>query len=728
MSFIATIAVGAIVGLVLAALPLVGVHGAESALIIGVLLPPAVAAMAGSIAFEMRRDQAPRDRILKKTLMSAWWVYAIPISILALNALRVRNCAPIEGLAFMFLGPLFGCTLAAIVGAWIGISLRSKIKATLCAASIPLAALAVPLLLFWCTPAIYLFGVFAGYFPGALYDVGVTLPDRYVSYRLLTSFLLVALVIPFVSRSRWALGVAAVCATMTICGYGLGVTLGHRASASHIEKELGKVEEGQRCTIVLPRQTPPLLANQLSEDCDLYVDLTEKELGIKATDKIRAYFFRSPEEKQKLMGAGATMIAKPWRREIYLQMQGWPHPVLRHEVVHAVAASVARGPFKISGTWGGVWPNQGLIEGLAVALSWDIREELSPDQWAKAMLQDKTLPPIDRLMGIGFSGLPARRAYAAAGSFVRHVLNTQGPAALVTMYRNGEVPDLQPLQTGWHAFLRNDVTLSQSEKGIAERGLAAQSIFSRVCPHQMKKLHVTLTADQAARDRSRALESCDSILEIDETDLGAHVARVGLLAKQNRLDEAQSELDYLDKERKAPGIAMAAALEGLADGLWARGDTTQARSLYEDLLKQPQTNGEARTREVKLIALHAGGQQEALIQELFIDKPPDEAALMHVARELDRLRTDGLGAYLEARLLVKRMHYQWALQRTKIAKERGLPTARLQIENERLHAIALYATGKHEEATQAWSNYKAKGSPAMQGEANEWLARTKSQL
>ena len=37
------------------------------------------------------------------------------------------------------------------------------------------------------------------------------------------------------------------------------------------------------------------------------------------------------------MGAADTYIAKPWRREVYVQAAGYPHPVLGHELMHVLA-------------------------------------------------------------------------------------------------------------------------------------------------------------------------------------------------------------------------------------------------------------------------------------------------------------------------------------------------------------------------------------------------------
>ncbi len=101
------------------------------------------------------------------------------------------------------------------------------------------------------------------------------------------------------------------------------------------------------------------------------------------------------------MGAADTLIAKPWRHEVYVQLSAYPHPVLGHELAHVVAGSFGRGPFRIAGSAGGLWPDPGLIEGVAVAASPD-DDELTDAQWAHAMLDLGSLPPMASVFSLGF--------------------------------------------------------------------------------------------------------------------------------------------------------------------------------------------------------------------------------------------------------------------------------------------------------------------------------------
>ena len=125
---------------------------------------------------------------------------------------------------------------------------------------------------------------------------------------------------------------------------------------------------------------------RLAADCEYGVEHAERGLGVEHPRPIHAFFYRNAAEKERLMGAGNTYIAKPWLDEVHLQLADWPHPVLGHELVHVVAANASRGPFRVSGTYGGWLPNPGFIEGVAVAIAWDRRDGLSPDEWSAGLL------------------------------------------------------------------------------------------------------------------------------------------------------------------------------------------------------------------------------------------------------------------------------------------------------------------------------------------------------
>ena len=91
-----------------ARMPLLGVQGVESALVLGVIVPLFAAGWARAARSRharRRRQSAPLRCSRHAACLRSACVLALPMLVLWLNALRVRNCAPLEGLAFMLLGP-----------------------------------------------------------------------------------------------------------------------------------------------------------------------------------------------------------------------------------------------------------------------------------------------------------------------------------------------------------------------------------------------------------------------------------------------------------------------------------------------------------------------------------------------------------------------------------------------------------------------------------------------
>ncbi len=727
-------AVAAILGVGLAAVPLLGVHGVESALALGLVLPPFVAANAAS--YTERNWGARGLDLMLRAMGAGLTIWAIPVALLALNSLRVRQCAPGEGLAFMILGPGVGCILAAAAGVWVaGIVSRPRVSPWL-AAAVPIAAALFGLWTFYATPTVHVFGAFAGYFPGAIYDDLVRIPKRYLVFRAAILIAALALLLLFdavweptegrlalKSRSRLRAGTIAVAAAslgIVVASYWHGDHLGHWVSDATLIEHLGKTERSSHCVIHMPRETTKEDAARLLEDCDFHVARTRALAGLSSNEPVTVYVFRDQNEKKSLIGVGRTLIAKPWRREIYVQRAGWPHPVLGHELVHALLEEAGPGPFAVAGTLGGLVPNPGVIEGAAGALAWDVRDDIDPDQWSRILLDRDELPPATRLMSLRFSSLPARRAYMAAASLTRFLIVERGMDGFLDAYGTGKVDQLPELELAWHTYLAN-VDVTEHERGVAEVALARPSIFTGVCPHELAKLRGNLFGDLAAGDDPRTVKTCRAILDIDPNEAQARAALVGALARGGSEAAARQELDSLRAAMNAPKPIVASALEHYADARWTLGELEEAASLYDELLAIPRTDGPARQSEVKKIGLESGDEEREIVYEMLLGRSASPV-VVHLANELSRLRDDGLGPYLEARQLMGQQRFARALPLLEEAEARGLPTARLERELRRMSGIALFALGRYEESAAVWEGLESE-SRAARAESERWLER-----
>ncbi len=728
--------VGFCLGVGLSFSRLLGVQGVESALVLGLVLPPLCAAIGARtvIAARLAGEFPTAGAVLRRATMSAILVWLIPVTVLAVNQIRVRNCTPFEGLAFVALGPGVGVLVAALVGVFFGAWVRRPRRATLLAVLVPLLSYGFGLWAFWSTPAIFVYDHFVGWFPGSLYDEDISLPMTFVTFRLVTLGL--ALTVAFAIVAMWRPGLdrlgaprglafplALVMGAATLLASSQGDALGHRGRTEAIQEALGWRGEGERCVVFGPRELSPESKRRLVLDCDFRVANAARVLGVDQDEKVHAYFYRSVDEKRRWMGAGRTFIAKPWRREVHLQLRAWPHPVLAHEIVHVVAGRAAEGPFQVSGSMGGWRPNPGLIEGVAVAIEWPERDGMDPDQFCRAMRQLDMLPRLSDVMSLRFLTLPTRRAYAAAGSFVHWMFEAYGAEEVRRVHRAGVLDALgstAELEAAWHAHL-DDVELPEGALALTELRFYRASIFQTACPHRLARLHQEMAFDRAAGDERRLALGCTEALEIDPGDIGARAALVGAAARFGAFEAADRELDALEG---APPPLIARAREELADARWLRGDRDVARAVYAELLELPQSDDEARAREVKLDVLRAGGAQGRFVRDLLVGhrgRSPNATVAMHLAREIDRVREDGLGAYLEGRQLLQSERFDLALPALQRAETRGLPTDRLQDERLRLEAMAHFAVGDLDAAEQTWE--RAESRARLRHEASDWLLR-----
>lgn len=738
--------------LALLSVPKFATFGVESALVLGLSLPP----LSGALALYRSRHLSPATG-LGDRLSAVFYTGMAPLhgagAVQLCALLWVPICEPGEGFLFFLLGPGVGCALACLCGVIVAAAMPSQMQARGknwapamgygLVTAIPFAALLLGIAGFFFTPAIYVFGHFAGWFPGTLYDVGTSVPTRYWTFRLTTLLLAVGLTALLSScwthdarvslraaagkPKRAVFGIAAL--SCLAFAHAFGGELGHRSSSQSIAEALGRTIESERCILVIPMELPVAERERLARDCDFRVVQAEQFLGVREPHPIRAYFFRSAQEKQFLMGARDTFIAKPWLGEVYLQHRPWPHPVLAHEIAHVVARNTASGPLGLGGQLGGFLPDGGLIEGLAVATAWTTPSHLTPHQWSRALLELDRLPSLQSMFGLSFLSLPSRGAYTSAGSFLRFVHTRFGGKALRRAYRTGSLQDATgltetELEQAWHRFL-NGVELPADTLPLAQLRFSGRGFFSAVCPHKVAKLKRALLLSSAAGDQVEVTETCQAILQIDPADIGARIELLG----QQRVRSADEAIKQATaaQELGVPPAATPALLLRWADEAWRRDDVATARQLLRRILEMPLEEDTRRSVEVRSIGIRAPEPQRAALFALLVGptRQGTPAALaVFEAQQLTEVRDDGLGPYLLARQLWFAGANHEAATTLGDAFARGLPTESIEREARRLYVKILVAGGQLL-AAKAWLAEwpAAPGDLAMTAFVDEWKRR-----
>jgi tetratricopeptide (TPR) repeat protein len=704
-------------------LPQFGGPGYEAALVAGVVLP-AAGAIAAALAVASK-SVAPA-RALGESVASAALFAGIGFLLLLLHGIRVGFCDPGEGLWLFLLGPACGALLGAAWGTLVGfVAARVKKRwqrrtaAVLLALAAPLGGIAVSLIRFYTSPMVFAFDPFFGYFSGPLYDTVIDPFLSLVTYRIgSAATLLFALVLAhhleLDSENRpklawigrpglFVLGAAALVGSLVHTAH--GPELGHYSTTHSIEEALGRRSSGKRCDVVYSSVILERDLHLFVKDCDAQVVQLERYFGVRGPDKVKVYLFASDAEKGRLMGASRTYIAKPWREEVYLQQSSYPHPVVRHELAHVIAGRFGEGPFKVAGPLGGLIPDPGRIEGIAVAAAPDEDEELTSLEWAAAMQRLDLLPELERLFRLGFLGQPSSRAYTVAGGFVNWFAERFGMPKVRAWYGGAELEsltggkDLAELERDFLADLKQ-VPLPEKALETARLRFDRPAFFARHCPRIVDRLYGQAEQRLSVGDWKEAGERYREVLRLDEHHTGAHFGLANCAKRKGDEQEAWRRFIALSTSKNLSKVEQASALEAAGDLEFADRRTGDAEKLYAAASRVVFDEGRLRTLDVKRWA-REGLRYEAVATLLVGDS--ELGASWDVAAPLlgiwgEREPDQGVSSYLIGRNLMLRGRYLEAAHHLDLALERQVPLASVRREALRNRLTAACALRDHERA------------------------------
>jgi len=670
----------------------------------------------GIAAARMERDSS--TRALSRALWFSLWALAVPVAMILLNAIRRPACDPLGGFAMYLAIAVPSAVLACVLGVACGFVAprrAGRLYAAVFAGSLANALWPVVR-----GPQVFVFHHLGGMYPGPIYDEAISTSRALWLFRGDTLLYAgacagIALIAgPPRPRRR---GVVALLA----CGAGAAwmslqaEKLHWKAAVAQLDAELGGRMETEHLVLHFPREKKDEERALLARDAENDVRAVARFFGIPPGPRIEIYLYRSAEEKRTLIGAAETSFTKPWLRQIHTNDAPVPHPILRHELVHAIGAQVSDGPW---GVPGGLVPKMALVEGVAVAADWP-PGEFTLHEEARALDDLHRLPDLRRLFRRGFFYAESGpRAYTAAGSFLRFIWETRGPAAFFRLYASPESMDLPSLVPEYLRFLQG---LREPERAVAlaTQRYSAPPIARKRCPHEVAALQ---RQAQAARDPQSAAEiwaRCAN-LEPDDPALLASLRRAQLAAKDPAAAE-RTEAKALAHPKLSPPLR-AQILTDSGDAAWKAGDVSRALALYEKAAQLPQTEAAERGLAVRLRAVRDPQSWPAL-RPLLAENNNAPEILLHL-RDLDLARPrDGLAAYLLAKQMQNRGAWAECATFAASALRRELPGPLFVQEALRMQGIAAWHTADDASARAAFIALGKDAPPGRTLEVERWLDR-----
>jgi hypothetical protein len=602
-----------------------------------------------------------------------------PLLISIANALRVRNCNITSGLVFFALLPvgtsLFAAPAGALAGAW------APRRGRLIAWLLPVASVLWSLLRLYVDPPVFVYDPFGGYFPGPIYDEALSPPPRLAWFRLVNLLWIASAWLVHLALQGWReraprprrgllLGAAVLGLVASLALFASRGRLGFHVTHGRLQQVLGRAIVTPHFVLhVAPgAHAEPDLA-LMQRDLEFRHQQLTRVLGVQPTGPVHVYQFSSTDLKKELVGAAYTLYAKPWTREIFIQVDRFPARRLRHELAHVFAGAFGDPLFGVSLAvgWKGPLPvprlASGLIEGAAEAADFgDPEGRTTVHQEARAMVQAGLAPPLEQVVGAGFTALAGARAYTIAGSFSHFLLQTRGAERFRAAYRSagdfegvyGET--LAALERKWRAFL-DQQPLDARDQARAKERFRRGAIFQKVCARELAA-RVERGREILYADPPTAVALFESVCRDDPREPTYDLDLAEALTAAGRLDDALHLTARVETD------------ERLTDPLRARA-ATQAASLHVFAGRIPEARrallraehlasdeGERRTLQAKQRALADDQAHRTIGRVLFGDGPGrgvEAGLLVHLVGEFARgVPEEAFGAYLLGRQLLHR--------------------------------------------------------------------------
>ncbi|HEY2748029.1 MAG TPA: hypothetical protein VGL86_25575, partial [Polyangia bacterium] len=506
--------------------------------------------------------------------------------------------------------------------------------------------------------------------------------------------------------------------------------LGFALSADDIARQLGA--ERRTAHFVLHYSPTGPYAKDIAvyaEDAEFRWSELTTLFGRAPAPPVHAFLFDNAGQKRALMGAAHTFIAKPWRREIYLQHDGWPQDVTWHELAHVFGGPFGDPIFGVARR--GLRFNVGLIEGLAVAASW-AGNPLTPHQIVKVLRDAKLVDgaTLASVMGPRFFGINAAQAYNVAGSFCRFLLDTRGMDKLERLFhaagsdkswREIYGVDFATLRDEWLRMIDAEV-VPPVERAVALERLKRPSVFGRPCAHAQALLKQQARNAAQAGDRARALADWDAVCKDDGSPenalerIEAIVAAGDYARAATALDRLRGHVDEVTRARLLMLAGDIAVLRGetpdydAVAALPLEESVSRLATAKRDVAHRPPS--QARTTLLQILAAPAGTRDAALdlvtLQKLSDAAPED--ALLH---------------YLLGRQLYARGRFTDAADELGRSLAGPLPDGRFIREAVKMRAMALFRLGKRSEAREIFQalSFDPNAPEGARLDARQWALR-----
>ena len=447
--------------------------------------------------------------------------------------------------------------------------------------------LSIPFLEFYLNPQIYFFNPIFGFFPGTIYDEGLSVSLILILYRFINViffFTVFLLLIKFLFRNKdnqkknIVIAFALISALIFIF---ISPFISFSTTKNSLVKYLNKKVITEHFVIHYPNDIEEDEIKIITLHHEYYFSRLSKFFSVEVNKKIESFVFNSNIEKGRLFGSANADVAKPWLHQIYTTKDSY-NKTLEHEIAHIFSASFGGGIFKVAD---GLNPT--LIEGAAVAGS-PYYDGYSIDYMASLAWKNGYRININNLFnGVSFFGQTSSLSYIYAGSFSKYLIDNYGISKFKLFYSDIDFTKiyhsaLKDMTNKYYNYLANIDVKEDSSK--ANYYFGRKTIFQKVCPRYVSdrlKDAVTEFTHHNYKNSSKIYSEILSktnnyyaLIGYAEVSKKLNNTLKGLYKIENKLRDFINTSYYYNLQFK------------LADLYSLSKKTLQAKSLYKEIVKE----------------------------------------------------------------------------------------------------------------------------------------------
>lgn len=705
----------------------------------------------------------------------------LPMAVMFVKSWISGFCNVPEGLAFYLLLPGISVLWATAVALLCALATERRRHATLLFFGVMLVSVGISVFRLATQPPVFAYNPIIGYFPGPIYDEVVVITSTLLAARAIVLVGVVAMLAglcacfdPSARKIRPSLllkirrgspdggpdGGSAVHAgsvtnagSATISGGATSAATGVVSSATgvamrvlflvsvavlaaayvyraplgividraHIQQTLGGHRQTAHFDIYYDSNTISAWnIDLIARDHEYQLDRVISYLDVPPpSTRIASYIYGSADQKKRLMGARHTSIERPGADEMHLNNASFPHPVLKHELVHVMSAAFGNRLFG-----GSYWI--GFHEGLAEAVDWQ-DAPMNPHEWSRAMRELGLAPPLENLLSMtGFWSAASSRSYTLCGSFVRFLIDRYGLPAFKLAFPDGAVEasygrSPAELITEWETFV-DGITLREDQLRIARQRFIRPAIFRRHCPHEVAALNDRAWQAYNAQRYWNAVRDFDRVLELEPENPSALRGLLYGTYRQGDYERVESVAQRIERPDQTVGLLADAQLVR-GDTAWKTGRIDDARRSYEAVVGLQASEAMSRAASIRKEVLDREPIRDAIMT--YLTAVTGHWRLVLSVRDAGDLAPDyGTGYYLLGRWLFRSGSYEQAIEYLAKAEAIGLPDEVVRQEGLRLEAMSHFYLERFEKSAEAFGRMAAQaGTGGVARTAEAWIDR-----